>query len=242
MTLEKENKHLAIEVAELQDQISSNAPQEESRYVRDMNVDIKLFSSYGLGESVTQPAYGPIAWLNPYAIYQSGGVKIIGERGEHLTKVSVEGFIPSWLLVNEESFTPSFDKRSMYVKESCSLKLSPEEDGLEVNIFERGKAVKVIDEYDEWYYVDVFLSYDANTIYNGWLKKESLAYYDDFSSPLEIEVNAKVGNFDPQLHPEGLWGRIWKETDDLYYISSFGASSYEVKKDALEPFFHQSEE
>ncbi len=223
---------------------------EEYKYmfIKEGNYDVQLFSSYSIyseDEVIYKPAFGPLAVINPFAVEQTGGIKVIEQVGNHLSRVRIEGVIPTWLLQESEAtYASNYDKKYMYVKEESNIMLSPEEDSLIVNIFARGKAIKVLDEHDDWYYIHVFLSYDSNEIYKGWIKKEQLTYYDDFISPTEIEVNVINGfkTSSPELHPYGLWGRIYMETEDLYYISSFGASSFEVKKDSLEAFFNRPKE
>ena len=217
-------------------------------FLKDGNYDIELFSSYDVlseGESIYKPAFGPIAWINPFAVEYTGGIKVIGQVGEHLSRVSIEGVIPTWLLEeSKETYGSYYENKYMYVKEESEIMLSPEDDSLIVNIFSRGKAVNIIDEHEEWYYINAFLAYDSNEIYKGWIKKEKLTYYDDFIDPTEIEVNVINGfkTDSQESHPNGLWGRIYKETEDLYYISSFGASIFEVKKNSLEPFFYRPKE
>lgn len=223
--------------------VTEEAPPLDTAYIRGGNYKVNIYSNYEidpLGGFVYTPAFGPLCQVNPFAIEATGGIKILNKEGQHLTRVVMEGLIPTWLLEKEISLPPDrFEPLYMYVKEDTPLMLSPDPKGLQANLFPKGKAVKIIDTFEDWYYVDAYLSYDSNTIYNGWMKKNALVYIDAFQSIKDVEV--KIDQSDTpgwsESYPNGLWGRIYDETEHMYLITSYGASVHEVKKQDLAPLF-----
>ena len=47
-------------------------------------------------------ATGTSADINPYCINNNGGVTVLDRGDEHFTKISVEGYIPTWYITENE--------------------------------------------------------------------------------------------------------------------------------------------
>jgi len=250
---DKEIERLETKISMLQRQISDDKNEESIKTVKDVmmylkegHFDIELYSSYSKSTdnngkiSIWKPAFGPICKLNSFAIENIGGVKVLEQEDDFLTRISIEGVIPTWVLEeSKETYANNIDVKQMYVTKESIVSLTPEKDSIEVNRFHAGKAVKVIDSYKEWYYIEAYQEYDANEIYKGWIKSSALGYYSDLESNLGIEVLVKEG-FEPewaQEFPDGLWGRIYEEKEETYTLLTYGASFFEIEKVNVEHFF-----
>lgn len=257
LSKDKEIEKLETQIEMLQKQMSNHKNEESKKVKKDIMMflregyfDIELYSSYSKSAdkngklSIQKPAFGPICKLNRYAIENIGGVKILDQEDDYLTRVSIEGVIPTWVLEeSKEAYEYNSDQKQMYVIKESIVTLTPERDSVEVNRFHVGKAVKVIDSYEEWLYIDAYQEYDSNEIYKGWIKSNALGYYSDLESNLGIEVLVKEG-YEPDWALEfsdGLWGKIYNETEETYTLLVYGASDFEIEKDNVEPFFEMEQ-
>lgn len=257
LSKDKKIEKLETQIEMLQKQISNHENEENKKekkdimmFLREGYFDIELYSSYSKHRdkngqlSIQKPAFGPICKLNSYAIENIGGVKILDQEDGFLTRVSIEGVIPTWVLEeSKETYEYNIDQKQMYVIKESIVTLTPEKDSMVVNRFHVGKPVKVIDSYEEWLYIDAYQEYDSNEIYKGWIKSNALGYYSDLESNLGIEVLVKDG-FEPDWALEfsdGLWGKIYNETEETYTLLLYGASDFEIEKDKVEPFFEMEQ-
>jgi len=252
-----EIEKLETQIELLQKQISDYTNEESKKtqkntvmFLREGYFDIELYSSYSKFTdkngmlSIQKPAFGPICKLNRYAIENTNGVKILNQEDGFLTRVSIEGVIPTWVLEeSNEAYEYNSDQKQMYVIKESVLTLTPEKGSVEVNRFHIGKAVKVIDSYEEWLYVNAYQEYDSNELYKGWIKSDALGYYSDLESNIGIEVLVKKG-FEPEWvfeFSDGLWGEISNENEETYTLLIYGASDFEIEKDNVEPFFEMDQ-
>lgn len=212
--------------------------------LREGNFDIELFSDYHIEADeeilmLTKPAYGPICLLNRFAINNSEQLRILNKENDYLTRISIEGVVPTWTLESsDEAGTVSIEPSEMYIIKEATIFLTPEHSSIAVNHFRIGKAVKVRDAYKDWLYIEANKPIDANRLDKGWVKKSNLGFYEDLKSNIGVEVLIKSG-FEPewaQEFPNGLWGEIYSETEDSYFLGIYGASEIEIKKENVEPF------
>lgn len=254
---DKEIEKLEAQITILQKQFLDDKNRESSKiekdtmmFLKEGSFDIELYSSYSKSTDenenirIWKPAFGPICKLNTYAIENTGGVKVLEQEDEFLTRVSIEGVIPTWVLEESiESNSNSFTVKQMYVIDESVVTLTPEKNSVEVNRFHIGKAVKVIDSYKDWFYITAYQENDANEIYRGWIKSNALGYYNDLDKNIGIEVMIKEG-FEPDWALEffdGLWGKISEENEETYTILTYGASYFEIEKENVESFFIMEE-
>ncbi len=243
----KDNETIIYSVKS-QDQVTSKKqkmPSENLLRLREGNFDIELFSGYQIWPSdkgilmLNKPAYDPICLLNRVAVNNSEQLRILNKENDFLTRVSIEGVIPTWAIESlDETTTQSIELSEMYIIKETTVFLTPEINSIPVNRFQVGKAVKVRDAYKDWLYIEANRPIDANQLNKGWVKKSNLGFYEDLKSNIGVEVLIKAG-FEPewaQEFPNGLWGEIRSETDDSYFLGLNGASEIEIKKENVEPF------
>lgn len=205
--------------------------------------NLEMFDNYNNFPSI--PAYGPLCELNAYGINNTKAVKIIGKENDFLTRISIEGVIPTWAIKDENiSDITYIDNRIMYFLNECDVFLTPEENSESVFSVNKGNSVTVTGEYDEWYFITMNYSMGSNIFNYGWVKKSSLGYYDQFKSNIGLEVNVRKGSpikyegeEDVQIIKDySTWGRIMEETELEYVLAMPGASVATVEKKYVEPF------
>lgn len=58
----------------------------------------------------------------------------------------------------------------------------------------KGNAVTVKAEYNDWYFINRNYDMGSNSYSYGWIKKSGLGYYNQFDSNINLEVNIKKGS------------------------------------------------
>lgn len=200
---------------------------------------IEMFQEYNNFPSI--PAYGPLCELNAYGINCTGAVEIIDKENDFLTRVSIQGLIPTWAIENHDA-VQYIDNEIMYFVNDDEIYFTPEEESKSVFKAYTGASVTVTGEYDEWYFVTMNYNLDSNVFEYGWVKKSSLGYYDQFESNIGIEVNIKKGGFIryegqdelEQINNSSTWGRIMEETELEFVLAMSGASIARVEKKYIE--------
>ncbi|MBF4691997.1 hypothetical protein ISU02_02650 [Fusibacter sp. Q10-2] len=212
--------------------------------LREGNFDIELFSDYHIEADegilmLGKPAYGPICLLNRFAIHNSDQLRILNKENDYLTRISIEGVVPTWTLESPgEAGASSIEPSEMYIVKEATVFITPEHNSIAVNHFQVGKAVKVRDAYEDWFYIEANKPIDANRLDKGWVKKSNLGFYEDLKSNIGVEVLIKP-EFEPewaQNFPNGLWGEILSETEDSYFLGLYGTGEIEIEKENVEPF------
>jgi len=90
------------------------------------------------------PAYGPLCTLNVYGINHTNAVKIIGRENDYLTRISIEGVIPTWAIESDDNYSIGYvGNEIMYILSECNVFLTPEEESKKIFTAQRGKAVTV---------------------------------------------------------------------------------------------------
>ena len=211
--------------------------------LREGDFKIVLYDSYGESDAyLYKPAYGPLGILNREAIEHTDNITILDSVNDYLTRVTIEGVIPTWFLDDGTSHRTTILKTYRYVINQSDMYLTPSETSIKVNpLLTIGDAVKVIDEYEEWFNVNIVREVDANMIYDGWIKKSSLGYYEALKSDIGIDVLIKK-EFVPegtQSFEHGLWGKIFGETEATYKLMIYGGGVIEIDKNNVEPFLRK---
>lgn len=230
----KEKEKLNIKINEYESKNTDMKNEVESTNLREC--ELFLYDSYANGEMLSVPAYGPLATLNPYAVNISSAMNIISQD-EHLTKVRIEGYIPTWY-IDKDKNVKSYEQ-NRYIINDCELYLSPNADDKLVNKLAKGDAVKVKYEYEGWKYISLYLRSDSNEITNGWVDEKYLGSIDDLDSIIGINVKIKKGSKCQDGENilevnENMWGKIFEEKEESYMISLPGAWLLEVNKSDVE--------
>lgn len=234
----------------LQNQIAVENNKKASDYKTTMLKDIKNMPLYGSYYDDSIPAYGPIATLNASAMNFEQSMKII-EQNDYLTKVVIEGVIPTWNLTDQaDVFFSSVDK-DMYVIENAYLYIEPSIEGHILRDISSGRAVHVIYEDRDWYYIKINRLVSPNDIRTGWIKKLKLGTTKDFTTRLNLDVCIPAGKtiytidqndkivesqYNEQwwsyMYESGvIWGHIFEEKDAYYVVSLPGASLVAIKQE-----------
>ncbi|HOQ37394.1 MAG TPA: hypothetical protein PK033_09320 [Acetivibrio sp.] len=198
------------------------------------------------------PAYGPVCTLNAYGVNFSNAVKIIGQEDDYLTRISIEGVIPTWAIERDDNYNINNDYNIEYVNnkimyilnDECNVFLTPEDNSKIVFTTQRGKAVTVSAKYEDWYFITMNYNMDPNLLHYGWVKKSCLGYYEDFDSNIGLDVNIKKGS--PVIYmgedefeiinSSTEWGEISEETDNEYVLKMPGLCFLTIEKKYVEPF------
>lgn len=187
-------------------------------------------------------AMGPVANLNPYGSNISeSGITILGGGDEHFTKISIEGYIPTWYLTeNKSDINYKYIETEKYIIKETTAYYGASEDSGTVEILSKGTAIKVIDESNDWYYISPLSDYYS--LYpEMWVNKDDVG---DFTGDvINTDVRVQEGTKGILKNSEGdhdyildrtMVGRI-KSEDDAYYTIAFpGASILYFEKDLVE--------
>ena len=250
----KENKGLTNQINQL---INANSDIEQienntknNTGLKEGSFELELWDNYA--QFPTVPAYGPLARLNSFGINRAidkNMFKIVGKENEYFTRVSIEGFIPTWAIAEDiakaENTVEYINDRIMYVLNDGDIFLSPTNNSMSVLSCHRGNAVTVKGEYNDFYYIHINYHVDSNAPYYGWIKKSNLGYYDSFDSSIGLDVNLKKGspmkigrNKEKVLTVKNhsTWGRIMEKTETEYHIRLPGATPAIINIKDVEPF------
>lgn len=185
---------------------------------------------------------GPVANLNPYGSNISeSGITILDGGVEHFTKISIEGYIPTWYITrNDPNIDFEYIETEKYIINETTAYYGASEDSGAVEILPKGTAIKVIGEYDGWYYITP-LSDNYSLYPEIWVKKDDVRDFTD--DVINAEVRVQEGTKGILKNSEGdhdyildrtMVGRI-KSEDDAYYTIAFpGASILYFEKDLVE--------
>ncbi|QUI23019.1 hypothetical protein HZI73_12270 [Vallitalea pronyensis] len=209
---------------------------------------------YGSYYDNSIPAYGPIAMLNPIAINFEQTMTII-EQNDYLTKVIIEGVIPTWNLDNKPNVSFNRIHKDMYFIEDAKLYIEPQKEGHMLREITTGRAAHVLYQNNDWYYVTLNRLDSPNDIRTGWVEKDKLGSYEDFTTLLDVDVCIPLGTTlytidytidqtmlfkespDNELwryysnEPGDVWGYIVEEKDTYYVISIPGASIVAIQQE-----------
>ena len=119
--------------------------------------------------------------------------KLLNKENEFFTRISIEGIIPTWLIENDDTID-YIDNKIMYITKSCKGFLTPTDNSISIFTMEKGSTVTITGKYADWYYIRVNYNNGSNTLDYGWIKDDSLGYYDEFNSNIGLEVNLKKGS------------------------------------------------
>ena len=249
----KENKGLTNQINQL---INANSDIEQienntknNTGLKEGSFELELWDNYAKFPHV--PAYGPLARLNSFGINNAidkNMFKIVGKENEYFTRVSIEGFIPTWAIAEDiskaEHTVKNVSDKIMYVLNDCDVFLSPTNNSMSVFSCHRGNAVTVKAEENDFYYIHIKYSKGSNALYYGWIKKSNLGYYDSFDSSIGLDVNLKKGSpmkvgRDKEVitvENDSTWGRIMEKTETEYHIGLPGATPAIVNIKDVEPF------
>lgn len=107
-------------------------------------------------------------------------VKVLNIKDEW-ARISIEAYIPKWYIVDkkesafkQEDIIGSMKSKTMYVKEKCPMKLTPDKDSFTQLNLEMGKAVYVTKEYEDWYFIELQRASESTDFTQGWVKKSQL--------------------------------------------------------------------
>lgn len=202
-----------------------------------VDADIDLYGKINeLNGEVMRPAFGHTAQLNPSAINIEKSMRIL-ERGSSYTKISIEGYIPTWYLRGDQPIGLRSICEDAYILEDSLLYLSPNKEDKLLGSIREGKAVKILYQYNEWYYIKCYVNNDANVFGKGWIEQSKVGNKAQFETVLGIEVKLKNGSEGYKKvqaivgeRNKELWGYIFSENKDTYTISFPGAYSEDIDK------------
>lgn len=214
--------------------IEVSTKERDKIYLADYAIDFYQMEFYDM-----QPACGPLAKLNTYGIEGDQENLSIISQNDYYTKIMLVGYIPTWCISDNKKYPKDSQKGNMYALEDTPIYLSPEEDGYERNILDKGYVVKVLYEYEDWYYISVLTSFDSCEVGIGWVKAETLGKKSDFDSVIGLGVYIPTGTTDVNdpnkiINEKFLnWGIIRNETENTYEIDLPGATTFEIEKDKV---------
>lgn len=120
-------------------------------------------------------------------------VKVL-ETKEEWAKISIEAYIPKWYIVDkqdqefkQEDIMHTIISKKMYTKKQGDMKLAPDKNSFTQLKLQKGKAVYVTKEYEDWYFIQLQQTYNENDFTQGWVKKTQLGTSKD-ALPLEVII------------------------------------------------------
>ena len=120
-------------------------------------------------------------------------VKVL-EIKEEWARISMEAYIPKWYIVDkegsdfkQEDIIHSILSKKMYTKEPCPMKLAPDKNSFTQLNLEKGKAVYVKKEYQDWCFIHLQQTYNDTDFTEGWVKKSQLGTSKEVA-PLEAII------------------------------------------------------
>ena len=113
---------------------------------------------------------------------------------EEWAKISIEAYVPKWYIVDKQAkefkkadIMHSIKSKKMYTKEECTMKLSPDKNSSTQLSVQKGKAVFVTKEYEDWCFIELQQTYNDTDATQGWVKKSQLGTSKD-TVPLEAII------------------------------------------------------
>jgi len=245
--LKKENDALKVKLESLKT-ISDTPYNLSQSKAESYEVEMHVKYSHGHGNDqldlIGQGAFGPLAIINPYALQHSEGLKVL-EVNDGIATISLEGQVALWALNQAADYNLGFyDNEIKYILDETIVYLTPEEK-IAVGIFKPGKAVRVVDQYEDKFFIKSLALMDSCEISHGWVNADVLGYYEDLSEDARIDVRVKPSHLpdwlldDLKYFPYGVWASIYEETDDRYFLSIYGGGALDVSKDGIDPFIRK---
>lgn len=120
-------------------------------------------------------------------------IKVL-EIKEQWAKISMEAYIPKWYIVDkedkdfkQEDIMHSIKSRKMYTKDKGPMKLAPDKNSFTQLNLEKGKAVYVTKEFQDWYFIKLQQTQKDTDFTEGWVKKSQLGTSKE-AVPLEAII------------------------------------------------------
>lgn len=186
-------------------------------------------------------AAGPIANINPYCINNSlSEITILGGGDEHFTKISIEGYIPTWYLTeNKSDINYKHIETEKYIINETTAYYGASEDSGTVEILSKGTAIKVIGESNDWYYISPLSGYYS--LYpEMWVNKDDVGDFtgDVINTDVRVQVGTKgvFENYEGRkdyILDRTIIGTIKSEDDTYYYVTFPGALGLYIEKDLV---------
>lgn len=142
-----------------------------------------------------QPSLGYMGTIKTFDFDEKGytQIKVLNTK-EEWAKISIEAYIPKWYIVDKqdkafkaEDIIHSISSKKMYTRERCLMKLIPNKSSFTQLILEKGKAVYVTKEYQDWYFIELQQTNNDTDFTQGWVKKSELGTSKD-TVPLEAII------------------------------------------------------
>lgn len=129
-----------------------------------------------------QPSIGYMGTIKTFDFDENSYTEVqVLETKEEWAKISIEAYIPKWYLVDkqgeefkQEDIIHSIDSIKLYTKEKGPMKLAPDKNSFTQLNLEKGKAVYVKKEYQDWYFIQLQQTHNETDFTQGWVKKSQL--------------------------------------------------------------------
>ena len=208
-----------------------------------------LHAYFGEVDDEWYSAAGPEAIINPYGANTSGfrdadgNIKVLEGGNEYFTKISIEGYVPTWYLTQNDGDInfEDINEEKYIIKETDAYYGADENSGL-VKSLTKGTAIEIIGEYNDWYYIDLLSEY-SSFYPEVWVKKDSVGLLLVSDSLIDVEVRVEEGieglfeerkERPPYIFKYDSIGRIMDE-DDMYYAVNFpGTLILYIEKDDVQ--------
>lgn len=228
-----DNKEIREELESLKQQESQKVNTNKTTAFLKKIGDIKLHYNNG-----GYPAFGYKANINTF-LAEDNKVEIIEEK-ENWSRVNITGWIPSWYLITnkpieEEGYSIS-QPQYRTVQSDCQLYLAPNVPSANKNdaVLSTGQVVKLLYNYNDWYYVQRLVKWDANEFPEGWVKKSNLATFDQLK-PSEVMIKKGTMTYEYGSDVEvgklnrDIYGRIKEINNGWCDLSAPGAFPLRVR-------------
>ena len=142
-----------------------------------------------------QPSVGYMGTIKTFDFDEKAytQVKVLDTK-EEWVKIAIEAYIPKWYIVDkkgnvfkQEDIMHSIKSKKMYTKEKCPMKLAPDKNSFTQLNLEKGKAVFITKEYEDWCFIELQQTEHNTDFTQGWVKKSQLATSKDVE-PLEAII------------------------------------------------------
>ncbi|WP_312047729.1 hypothetical protein [Anaerotignum sp.] len=189
-------------------------------------------------------ATGPIANINPYCInVNPNSIKIIESGDAYFTKISIEGYVPTWYLTqNDENINFKSISEEKYILDKTNAYYGANENSGAIKLLSKGTAIEVIGESNGWYYIKLLSEASVNYP-EMWVKKDFIGVLSTSGTVINMEVRVKKGtvgileNNEVQssyILDSTRIGKIQNENDTNYYVTFPGAFGLYIEKEDVE--------
>ncbi|MCG8484930.1 MAG: hypothetical protein MJA31_16580 [Clostridia bacterium] len=202
--------------------------------ILDTSFGIKIGNTYQVNFDINvnnEPMFNDADYPE-FSLNKNALVKVIDIEND-FAKIDYKGnkgWISAWYISKKSAKIKDIDPYIRVIDKEASIYLLPEKNN-EYSRFKKGKVIKIIATYSDWYCVE-YIRYDCPTYDSVWIKKEDTKEYDISLVKEGYLREVKTYTEDGILTNETITGYVFirKEKNDLYRVQGIGGESVYIKE------------